>query len=122
MLDALTEQLPPEVLRELQELYRQEALERAVAFDSRSARIAQLNSQACHWLDGVGAPSVRFDADHFHMRRIMEGADPNDPEFRQWLAKREESEYARVRSSSPKIQVGYTGIPTDRARFHKSYG
>jgi hypothetical protein len=122
MLEALTEQLPPEVLRELQELYREEALQRAVGFDHRSADIARLNAQSCHWLDGVGAPSVRFDADHFHMRRILEGADPNDPEFRQWLAKRDESAYARVKSSSPKIQVGYTGIRSDCPRFHKSYG
>jgi hypothetical protein len=122
MLDQLTEQIPPEVLKELQEIYREEALVRAVAFDERCADIARFNDGFAHAVDGVGAPTVRFDADHFHMRRVMEGADPNDPEFRKWLAKRDESAYARVKSKGCKIQVGYTGIRSDRPRFHKSYG
>lgn len=122
MLDVLTEQLPPEVLRELQEIYREEAIQRACAFEEREASIARFNEQAAFAMDGVGAPIVRFDADHFHMRRVIEGADPNDPEFRQWLAKRDESAYARVKARGSKIMVGYTGICSDRPRFHKSYG
>jgi hypothetical protein len=122
MLDVLTEQLPPEVMHELQEIYREEAIARACAFEDREADIARLNEQSAFAMDGVGAPIVRFDADHFHMRRVMEGADPNDPEFRKWLAKRDESAYARVKSKGCKIQVGYTGIRSDSPRFHKSYG
>lgn len=122
MLDILTEQLPPDVLRELQQLYREEALNRAAVSQERMADIGRFNQDASHFVDGVGAPTVRFDADHFHMRRILEGADPNDPDFRIWLARRDESDYARVKASSHRIQVGYTGIRSDNPRFRKSYG
>lgn len=122
MLEILTEQVPPEVLRELQELYREEALQRAVASQERMAEIGRFNQDAVYSVDGVGAPTVRFDADHFHMRRVMEGADANDPEFRSWLAKRDEAAYARVNAKGSKLQVGYTGITATRPRFQKSYG
>ena len=120
MFEALTETLTPQEVRDITEIFRQEALQDALQAEQEMALIGAANAQAHRSIEGLGQMTARFHPMHYWTSLVTNGASHLDPEFKTWLAKRPESDYAHVRSNGTKIQVGYTG--ERRVRFHKRYG
>jgi hypothetical protein len=119
MFDVLTEKLSSEELREMHELLNEELIQAAAAAERRMVAIGQLNARGGVALDGLGAITDRLDPFHYWAQVGMQKADPRDPDFKPWLLKREESDYARVRFGGTRLQVGWT--PPNEKRFHKTY-
>lgn len=121
-IEALTEDLTAAEVQEVFQLYREEALREAAQADARLAHIGRLNRAGTRSLDGLGAVTSRFDAHHFYQALALQGANARDPDFRPWLLKREESDYARVRCGGTKVMVA-GGSVTDGCskRFSKTY-
>lgn len=121
-LKALTEDLTAQEVAEVREIFRQEALHEAVAADRRIEALGRLNREGHRTLDGMGQLKSRFEITHLFAAATKQGADLRDPEFRDWLLKRDESDYARVTHAKPAIIVA-PGSFTDgcRKRFSKTW-
>ena len=114
----------PEVIALVKDILQREAIAEAVATEARMAEIGAFNRGDCYAVPGIGETRYRFDAGHFFMTAALHGVNPSDPEFKPWLAKREQGEYARVKSKGTKITSGFTGASDFEYRapkFHKSY-
>ena len=121
-LEALTEDLTAEELREMNELLQQEAMAQALAAERRMLAIGQMNRSGAVALSGIGELTHRIDPFHYWAQVGIQRANPMDPEFKPWLLKRPESEYARVTQTPARLTLA-VGSVTDGApkRFHKSY-
>lgn len=121
-LEALTEDLTAEELKEMHELLQAEALTQALDAERRMLAIGQLNRNGATALAGVGELTHRMDPFHYWAQVGLQRANPLDPEFKPWLLKRHESEYARVDQRPAKLTLA-VGSVTDGCtkRFSKSY-
>lgn len=121
-LEALTENLSAEELREMHELLAEEAMTQALDAERRMLAIGRMNQDGGTPLPGLGEITHRMDPFHYWAQVGMQRANPLDPEFKPWLLKRPESEYARVNQRPAKLTLA-VGSVTDGAakRFHKSY-
>ena len=98
------EGLDPATRRELLELLRMQACERAQAAESERARIGRLNQNTARSVDGLGEVTMRLHPFDRFYHQVMDGVDPQDPEGQEWL--RRKHDYARVESRGTKIMVG----------------
>jgi hypothetical protein len=121
-LEALTEDLTAEELREMHELLQAEAMQQALKAERRMLAIGRLNRDGAQALNGVGELTHRMDPFHYWAQVGLQRANPLDPEFKPWLLKRPESEYARVDPRPHRVTL-CIGSVTDGAakRFSKSY-
>ena len=121
-LEALTEDLTAEELKEMHALLQAEALTQALDAERRMLAIGQLNRSGATALNGVGELTHRMDPFHYWAQVGLQRANPLDPEFKPWLLKRPESEYARVDQRPAKLTLA-VGSVTDGCtkRFSKSY-
>lgn len=106
------------------EIFQDMALREALQSERNMAAIGAANRDQSWSLNGMGEVRTRFDAGHFFQSAALQGANPNDPGFKPWLAKREDGDYARVKCTGTRIQSGFTaGADFDyRApKFSKSY-
>lgn len=121
-LDVLTEDLTAEELREMHELLNAEALAHALEAERRMLTIGKLNRSGATALNGVGELTHRMDPFHYWAQVGLQRANPLDPEFKPWLLKRPESEYAKVDQRPAKLTLA-VGSVTDGCtkRFSKAY-
>ena len=122
MFEALLEDLTAEEVTEVQQIFRQEALHEALAADRRIEALGRMNREGHRTLDGMGQLTSRFELTHLFAAAAKQGANLRDPEFRDWLLKRDESDYARVTHAKPAMIVA-PGSLTDgcRKRFSKTW-
>jgi len=123
-LTGLNGQLDQETLGHVMRILNEQAVLAAAAAEQRQAAVGRLNRQDTYALNGVGATRYRFDSDHFFMTAALQGASPRDPDFKPWMANREDGDYAKVRCRGTRIQSGFTGLAECDYRqplFHKSY-
>lgn len=121
-LEAITEDLTAEELREMNELLQAEAMAQALAAERRMLAIGRANHAGASSLDGLGEVTHRMDPFHWWAQVGMQRANPMDPEFKQWLLRRPESDYARVRHNPSRLTLA-VGSVTDGSskRFSKTY-
>lgn len=121
-LDVLTEDLTAEELREMHELLNAEALAHALEAERRMLAIGRMNREGAQPLNGVGELTHRMDPFHYWAQVGLQRANPLDPEFKPWLLKRPESEYAKVDQRPAKLTLAVGSVTDGCAkRFSKAY-
>lgn len=93
---ALFDSLEPELLRDVMELYRQEALEEALACESDRADLGNFSREhPARRRDGLGILTHRLHLTDYWAQQIVHRA-PNDSGLWKWFLKTPEGAYARV--------------------------
>jgi hypothetical protein len=108
-LQNLADEVDPEVFKWTLHYLKESAMQRAALADRQMAILGAMNHGDNRSVEGVGQVQTRFHPDHLNIARVLQGANPLDPEFQPWLAKTEGGEYARVRSKGTRPQWGYDG-------------
>lgn len=99
--EAILKAVPPELMAQVAELYKQEAAEDALACEQERAEIGRVNREfAPPVRDGFGAMSLRVHSTDYWAQQVIHRA-PNDPDLWKWFIKTPEGEYARVNRPAP---------------------
>jgi hypothetical protein len=97
----LLDSIPPDLMRDVAELYRQEAAADALQCEMERAELGRLNEASPSGLvTGVGQVVRRVHATDYWAQQVIHRA-PNDPDLWKWFLKTPEGAYARVRSDGP---------------------
>lgn len=100
-IDVLLKAIPPELMSQVAELYKQEAAEEALACEQERAEIGRINQEFTPPVrDGFGAMQHRLHATDYWAQQVIHRA-PNDPELWKWFTKTPEGAYARVINPAP---------------------
>lgn len=88
-------------MRDVAELYRQEAAADALQCEMERAELGRLNEASPSGLvTGVGQVVRRLHATDYWAQQVIHRA-PNDPDLWKWFLKTPEGAYARVRADGP---------------------
>ena len=98
--EMLLQAIPPELLAQVHELYRQEAAMDGAACEVERAEIGRINHDTSVVHEGVGALTTRLHATDYWAQQVIHRA-PNDPDLWRWFKKTPEGQYARVAQAKP---------------------
>jgi len=105
-----------DVVRDVIEAFAEDdRAEQAKAGHARNVA-GYFNQNVPHTWSDIGVPTMRLTVDDFWRQQVAHNA-VGDPDLWHWFLRRPEGEYARVKSSSPRIVVGFTGGKRETIRF-----
>lgn len=97
----LLDAIPPDLMRDVAELYRQEAAAEALQCEAERAELGRINAATPSGLvSGMGQVVHRLHATDYWAQQMIHKA-PNDPDLWKWFLKTPEGSYARVQAETP---------------------
>lgn len=97
----LLEAIPPDLMRDVAELYRQEAAAEALQCEMERSELGRINElMPSNLTSGLGQVTHRLHATDYWAQQVIHRA-PNDPDLWKWFLKTPEGTYARVRAEKP---------------------